>query len=215
MRRIVYILKNIYFKIKASFKIKKIGKNPIFFGEIETVNKRNIIFGSYLNFGRGLYFDASIGEIEIGNNCVLYDNIEIISQKKIHIGNNVSIGKHASLRAKNLHIGDDVWISRFVSIEGNNIHLSNGVIIGPNVQIISEVHKIDKETNHVTMEAGLSKPIKFEKGCWIGNGAIILPGVTIGEGSIVGAGSVVLKDVLKNSLYAGNPAEFKKSLINE
>ncbi len=58
------------------------------------------------------------------------------------------------------------------------------------------------------------KPIHIGKNVWIGSGAIVLPGVTIGDNSIVGAGSVVTKNVEPNSVVAGNPAKFIKS-INE
>ena len=61
----------------------KIGEKSIFYGDIETIKKSNISFGSNSSFGRRLYFDGSKGEIKIGNNCTIYDDVEIISQEKI------------------------------------------------------------------------------------------------------------------------------------
>ncbi|PKA02925.1 hypothetical protein CH375_20065 [Leptospira ellisii] len=56
------------------------------------------------------------------------------------------------------------------------------------------------------------KPIRIENGAWIGSGSIVLGGVTIGEESVVGAGSVVTKDVPARCVYAGNPARFIKKI---
>jgi len=105
-------------------------------------------------------------------------------------------------------IGDHTWIGQACFLHsGGGIEIGKAVGIGPAVKIITSVHKEDD----------LSKPLIFcdlefgkviiEDGCDIGVGAIILPGVRIGEGSIIGAGSVVDKDVEPYTVVAGVPAK--------
>ncbi len=62
---------------------------------------------------------------------------------------------------------------------------------------------------------GITKPVHIKDNVWIGDSAIICKGVTIGKNSIIGAGSVVTKDIPENSIYAGNPAKFIKNLNKE
>ena len=103
---------------------------------------------------------------------------------------------------------------------GNNVIVMNGCLmmaaggitigdetqIAANVQLISNNHDLD-DRNVITC-----KPINIGKRVWIGAGATILPGVTIGDNSVVGAGSVVTKDVPADTIVAGNPAKFIKKI---
>ncbi|CAE6491008.1 unnamed protein product [Rhizoctonia solani] len=87
------------------------------------------------------------------------------------------------------------------------ITIGERTLIGPNVQIYTPVHPVRPEERNGLKGKEWAKPIKIGKDCWIGGAAIILPGVTIGDGSTVGAGSVVTKDVEPRTLVAGNPAK--------
>lgn len=93
---------------------------------------------------------------------------------------------------------------------GNGIFIGEGTIWGPNVAIVSANHRLD-----TVAKAWVSdKPVVIGKDCWIGANASIMPGVEIGDSSIIGAGSVVTKSHTQgNALIAGNPAKFIKSLI--
>jgi maltose O-acetyltransferase len=84
------------------------------------------------------------------------------------------------------------------------ITIGNDVQIGPHVQLLTPTHPVDPEPRRNKLEA--AKPIVIEDNVWLGGGAIVLPGVTIGENSVVGAGSVVTRDVPANSVAVGNPA---------
>ena len=112
---------------------------------------------------------------------------------------------------KNIHIGKNVFINSGCHFQDQaGIYIGDGTLIGHNVILATLNHNPDPN-NRADM---YPKPIHIGKNVWIGSGAIVLPGVTIGDNSIVGAGSVVTKNVEPNSVVAGNPAKFIKS-INE
>ena len=110
----------------------------------------------------------------------------------------------------NIHCGDNVYFNvNCVVLDTMEIKIGSHVLFGPGVQIYAASHPSDAETRK-TLE--FSKPVTIGDNCWIGGGAIILPGVTIGDNCIIGAGSVVTKDVPSNSLAVGNPAQIIKKL---
>jgi acetyltransferase-like isoleucine patch superfamily enzyme len=109
-----------------------------------------------------------------------------------------------------IRIGKDVWISFAVSggcyIQGlNGIVIDDETIFAPGVKIISANHDLDDFANIVPCG-----PITIGKRCWIGANAVILPEVTLGDGVVVGAGSVVTRSFAENSVVAGNPAQLIK-----
>ena len=87
-------------------------------------------------------------------------------------------------------------------MSAGGITIEDGAMIAANVQLISNNHDL-YERQIITC-----KPINIGKNAWIGAGATILPGVTIGDNAVVGAASVVTKDVLPDTIVAGNPASF-------
>lgn len=87
-------------------------------------------------------------------------------------------------------------------------------MMGPDVMIISRSHGFDRTDVPMYRQVEADpKPVVIEDDVWIGARAILLPGVTIGEGTIVGAGSVVTKSVLPYSIVAGNPARIVRSRV--
>lgn len=97
-----------------------------------------------------------------------------------------------------------------VILDANKVDIGDYVMIGPNVQIAAACHPLNAQERREGLE--FSKPIKIEDDVWIGASAIILPGVTIGKGSVIGAGSVVTKDVPPDVVVAGNPAKIIKKV---
>ena len=104
-------------------------------------------------------------------------------------------------------------------LDGNYITLGDQVAVGPNVQFITDTHPVRPEDRFRPAPEGspvpfrvvnLALPITVHDFVWIGAGAIILPGVTIGEGAMVAAGAVVTKDVAPRTMVGGNPARFIK-----
>lgn len=110
---------------------------------------------------------------------------------------------------KNTKIGKNVFINfDCVFLDLGGIIIEDNVLIAPKVSLLSEGHPISPN------ERGSLVPgkIHIKKNAWIGAGATILPGVTIGENSVVAAGAVVSKDVAANTIVGGVPARFIKSI---
>ena len=91
-------------------------------------------------------------------------------------------------------------------MSAGGITIEDGAMIAANVQLISNNHDL-YERQIITC-----KPVHIGKNVWIGAGATILPGVTVGDNAVVGAASVVTKDVAPNTIVAGNPARFIKAI---
>ena len=110
---------------------------------------------------------------------------------------------------RNIHIEKNVFINsgcRFQDQGG--VYIGENSLIGHNVVIATLNHEMDPYSR-----ADLHpKPIHIGKRVWIGSGSTLLPGVTIGDNSIVGAGSIVTKDVPPKVIVAGNPAKFIKNI---
>jgi maltose O-acetyltransferase len=97
-----------------------------------------------------------------------------------------------------------------VALDVASIAIGDDVQIGPNVQLLTPTHPIDPDTRRAKWEA--AEPIAIEGNVWLGGGVIVLPGVTIGENTVVGAGSIVTKDLPPDVVAAGNPASVVRSL---
>ncbi len=108
-----------------------------------------------------------------------------------------------------LHIGKNVFINHSCSfLDLGGITIEDDVKIGPRVNLVSESHPLDPRNRKILV---LNR-ILIKRNAWIGAAATILPGVTIGENSVVAAGAVVSKDVPDNVVVAGIPAKIIKSL---
>lgn len=111
-------------------------------------------------------------------------------------GKNIKIGKHVFINA----------CCRFQDQGG--IEIGNGVLIGHNTTIATLNH----DFNPAKRQNLIPNPVKIGDNVWIGADCTILPGVTIGDGAIVGAGSVVTKDIPSNTIAVGNPARVIKEI---
>ena len=110
---------------------------------------------------------------------------------------------------KNITIGKNVFFNTGCSFQDRGgISIGDGSMIGMNVVIATLNHGLDLETRNTTF----SSPVVLGKNVWIGSSVTILPGVTIGDNSVVAAGAVVTKDVPENTVVAGVPAKFMKEI---
>lgn len=111
-----------------------------------------------------------------------------------------------------LHIGPGAVIGARVTINlDGEVTIGKNVSIGPEVVIYTGTHPLgpgsQRRLSHLVV-----KPVRIEDGCWVGLAAIIVPGVTIGRGSVVAAGTVVTQDVPPNSYVEGNPGQVVRQL---
>jgi acetyltransferase-like isoleucine patch superfamily enzyme len=106
-------------------------------------------------------------------------------------------------------IGKRVYINHACTfLDMGGITLEDDVLIGPKVNLVTENHPL----NPIDRRALTSKPIVVKRNAWIGAAATILPGVTIGENSVVAAGAVVTSDVPPNTIVGGVPAKIIKTI---
>lgn len=126
---------------------------------------------------------------------------------------------------RNIHVGDNVIINMNCTfVDNNRIDIGNNVLIASNVQLYTATHPTryaerivqDWDENYGTSYCRTyALPIKIEDNVWLGGGVIVLPGVTIGRGSVIGAGSVVVRSVPPNCVAVGNPCRVIKHLEQE
>lgn len=114
----------------------------------------------------------------------------------IFMGNNVSIGENSFLNYR--------------CFVGDNVKIGDNTLMGFEVMLCTPTHEIGNE--HKRAGEWKQEPILIGDGCWIGTRATILPGVTVGDGCIIAAGSLVTKDCEPNGLYMGTPAKRIKDL---
>ena len=109
-----------------------------------------------------------------------------------------------------IRVGRNVFVNQnctFYDLGG--LDIADDVMIGPNVSLITSGHPIEPSRRR---DGVIAKPIVIERNVWIAAGATIIGGVTVGENSVVAAGSVVTKDVPPNTLVGGNPARVIRSI---
>lgn len=112
----------------------------------------------------------------------------------------------------NISLGRNVFINyHCIFLDCAPIAIGDDVQIGPAVQLYTAQHPIDAKVRRSGLES--ASAIRIGNDVWIGGGAVVLPGVTIGDRSIVGAGSVVVHNVPPESLVVGNPARIVRTLV--
>jgi maltose O-acetyltransferase len=128
------------------------------------------------------------------------------------------LGENAEVRpplfvdyGSHITIGSGTFINyNLTALDVAPISIGNDCQIGPNVQLLTPTHPIEPQPRRDKLEG--AKPIVLEDNVWLGGGVIVLPGVTIGENSVIGAGAVVTKDVPANSVAVGNPARVIRAI---
>lgn len=137
----------------------------------------------------------------IGNNSDLRPFVTIVGGKNIYMGNNIILRGGTQLHGSS-------------KLGGATITIEDDVLIAPDVFITVNNHNFSDISIPVSMQGGNEKSVHIKTGAWIGYGAIVLQGVTIGKNSVVAAGAVVTKDVQDYTVVGGIPAKVIKTIKN-
>lgn len=164
---------------------------------------------------------------KVGNNVFIAYPLSLHGGKYVTIGDNFSCDQRLRLDAYDAFLGynfsPEITIGNNVSIQKDcHIGAINKIVLGNNVLLASKVYLSDHSHGEVNIEAIklppsqrklYSKgPVIIEDNVWLGEGVVVLPNVTIGENTIVGANSVVTKSIPKNSIAGGNPARIIREI---
>ena len=130
----------------------------------------------------------------------------LLKQMFAQIGENTFIQPpfHANWGGKFAHFGHDVYANfNLTMVDDTDIYVGNNVLFGPNVTLCAGTHPIHIELRR--QQAQYNLPVRIGNNVWIGGNTFVMPGVTIGDNSVIGAGSVVTKDIPANVVAVGNP----------
>lgn len=118
---------------------------------------------------------------------------------------------HANWGGAHVHFGNNVYCNfNLTLVDDTHIYVGDRTKFGPNVTVATAGHPILPELREQAYQYNF--PVHIGKNCWIGSGAVILPGVTIGDNSVIGAGSVVTKDIPANVVAVGNPCRVLREI---
>jgi len=160
--------------------------------------------------------------LKAGKNLILDDHVHInaLSANGIKLGDNVTLARGCNLictgviahKGVGISIGNNTGINAGTYLAGQGgIEIGNDVIIGPGVKIFSENHLFGNVDLIIKDQDVCREKVIIGNNCWISSGAIILAGVTIGEGSVIAAGCVVTRSVEAYSFVAGVPGRVIKN----
>lgn len=138
---------------------------------------------------------------------------EMLKEMFAEIGNECYIEPplHSNWGGKHCHFGDCVYANfNLTLVDDTHIYIGSNTMIGPNVTIATAGHPILPELREQAYQ--FNAPVHIGKNCWLGAGVIVLPGITIGDNSVIGAGSVVTKDIPENVIAVGNPCRILREI---
>ena len=140
---------------------------------------------------------------------------DTLIRKIIHLGQNGTvISPFYCDYGYNIHIGDNFFANtNLVILDGARVTIGNNVFIAPNVGIYTAGHPLNTEQRNEGLE--YAYPVTIGNNVWIGAQVCILPGVTIGDNTVIGGGSVVTKDVPSGVVAAGNPCKIIREITQK
>lgn len=164
---------------------------------VQITHAKNIEIGRNVFIGKNSFIGGSDGGIVLGDNTCLVGNCYVNGfnyQEKT--GNKIVFGKN-------------VVLSQGCIVHGHSgVTIGDNTIVGPCTTFVSGNHgDVTRSTDYRFAKIITTTPIRIGSNVWIGTNVSVLPGVTIGDNSVIGAGSVVTRDVPANVIYAGNPAK--------
>jgi acetyltransferase-like isoleucine patch superfamily enzyme len=152
--------------------------------------------------------------IQMGRQCKVHDQASIDASRSrgVVLGDQVTLNRYACVQggAGGVRLGHRVEINNFSIVNGTGgVDIGDDTLIGPGVRIISYQHRFAAGQT-IRSQPTEGRAIRIGRDCWIGANAVILAGVSIGDGAVVAAGAVVTCDVAANTVVAGVPALVKK-----
>ena len=178
--------------------------------EAQPTHKQRMLQGELYNgFDPELMHERQYAEVQLLRMNTSTDFEERAALMRVFLG---AFGEGSFIRPSffcdygyNIFLGRNVFLNcNCVLLDVMPIRIGDGTQIGPAVQIYTADHPRDRETRLAGLEFG--RPVRIGCNVWIGGGAILLPGITVGNDAIIGAGSVVTRDVPAGATVAGNPA---------
>lgn len=140
---------------------------------------------------------------------------EMLKEMFAEIGNGCYIEPplHANWGGHHVHFGQNVYANFGLTlVDDTHIYIGDYTMLGPNVIIATAGHPVLPELREQGYQ--YNAPVHIGKNCWLGAGVIVLPGVTIGDNTVVGAGSIVTKDLPDNVVAVGNPCKVLRPINN-
>ena len=138
---------------------------------------------------------------------------KLLKEMFAEIGENCYIEPplRANWGGKNVHFGNNVYANfNLTLVDDTHIYVGDCTMFGPNVVIATAGHPINPELREKAYQFNM--PVYIGRNCWLGAGVIVLPGVKIGDNSVIGAGSVVTKDIPSNVVAVGNPCKVLREI---
>lgn len=154
-----------------------------------------------------------VDRIEIGNRIALHRGVRITCRgqnSKICIRDNVILDCGVDIKAHSsadIEIGENTYIGPYTCLSGDHIKIGKYCLMASHIGIYANNHGFADPTRKIQEQASTYKGIVIEDDCWLGTGVKVLDGVTIGQGSVIGAGAVVTKDIPPYSIAVGVPAK--------
>jgi acetyltransferase-like isoleucine patch superfamily enzyme len=178
---------------------------------MELLRKANTFLRSPISIVRLLVrrFCLRLKGLRFGRGLILEGNIEVTAPRNVQLGHCVRLGKDVYLGAwpeGELIVGDHSYIGRWTIILAHqSVIIGNDCLIAPGCHITDVSHGI-APGELIRKQPLVSKPVRIGNDVWVGAGSSILPGVTIADGAVVGARSVVTHDVPDGAIVVGAPA---------
>ncbi len=121
---------------------------------------------------------------------------------------------HANFGGRFVHFGKNIYANYNLTLtDDSHIYVGDDTLFGPNVTVVTATHPVHPELRNQGLQYNL--PVHIGKGCWIGAGSTILPGVTIGDNVVIGAGSLVTKDIPSNVVAIGSPCKVYREITDK
>ena len=116
---------------------------------------------------------------------------------------------YANFGGHHVHLGNNVYTNfNLTLVDDTHIYIGDCTMIGPNVTIATAGHPIEPGLRSRGLQYNM--PVRVGKNCWLGAGVIVMPGVTIGDNTVIGAGSIVTRDIPSNVVAVGNPCRIMR-----